>query len=77
VKPLFKSKGGRPRLDAKAAKSAIFPIRLSREERAAIAVAAELAGMKDSEWARRALLAAASDSRIVEERASPGGLRSR
>jgi hypothetical protein len=53
-----KSKGGRPRLDPTAAKGAIFPIRLSHEERAAIATAAERTGEKDSEWARRILLAA-------------------
>lgn len=53
------NKGGRPRVDAAAAKQAIFPIRLSHEERALISTAAGLAGVKDSEWARRVLLAAA------------------
>jgi hypothetical protein len=53
------NKRGRPRLDAAAAKSAIFPIRLSHEERAQITMAAQRDGLKDSEWARRVLLAAA------------------
>lgn len=55
-----KSKGGRPRLDPAAAKRALFQVRLSHEERAAITTAAQLAGEKDSEWARRVLLAAAT-----------------
>jgi hypothetical protein len=55
-----KSKGGRPRINPAAAKGSIFPIRLSLEERAAIAAAAERADERDSEWARRVLLAAAS-----------------
>ena len=53
-------KPGRPRLDPDSTKETVMTIRLSREERAAIEEAAEKAGDHSaSEWARRALLAAA------------------
>jgi hypothetical protein len=47
-------------IDKDAPKSIVFPIRLSADERAEIAAAAQRAGLKDSEWGRRVLLAAAS-----------------
>jgi uncharacterized protein (DUF1778 family) len=54
-------KPGRPRLDPDSTKETVITIRLSRDERAAIAEAAERAGDRGaSEWARRVLLAAAA-----------------
>ena len=54
-------KPGRPRLDPGSAKETVITIRLSPEERAAIAEAAERHGDRGaSEWARRVLLAAAA-----------------
>jgi hypothetical protein len=53
-------KPGRPRLNEDAPKDTVLTIRLSREERAAIAAAAVRANVaKDSDWARRILLGAA------------------
>lgn len=55
-----RGKGGRPRLNPEAAKETVLTIRLSREERAAIAEAAHRAGgISASEWARRVLVEAA------------------
>ncbi len=57
-------KPGRPRLDPDSTKETVITIRLSREERAVIADAAERAGSQGaSEWARRVLLAAAGGDR--------------
>ena len=50
---------GRPRKAPGDAKASTFSVRLTADERAMIEAAAERAGMKASEWARRALLAAA------------------
>lgn len=57
-------KPGRPRLDPDSAKETVMTIRLSRDERAAIARAAERDGIsKASEWARRVLLKATGGAR--------------
>lgn len=57
-------KPGRPRLNPDSAKETVITIRLSREERAAIADAAERAGSSGaSEWARSVLLKAAGAAR--------------
>jgi len=52
-----KHAGGRPRAAAEA-RGAIFSIRLTADERAAVERAAEAAGVKASEWARGVILAA-------------------
>jgi len=54
-----KQKMGRPALPRGQVK-AVFAIRLSAEERAALDAAAERAGKPVSQWAREALLASAA-----------------
>lgn len=54
-----KAKPGRPRVPKKLAKGSLLSVRFSESERAALDAAAERDGVKLSEWARRALLAAA------------------
>ena len=55
-----KRRRGRPRLDESAAKTEMFNIRLSIEERAILFMAAKRAGVRgESEWARAVLLQAA------------------
>jgi predicted HicB family RNase H-like nuclease len=51
---------GRPPFPTGKAKVGVFAIRLSAEERAAIRLAAERAGLSVSEWARNELLEAAN-----------------
>jgi uncharacterized protein (DUF1778 family) len=53
-----KPKGGRPRMDPSTTKDTVMTIRFSRDERALVAAAAAKEAEKDSEWARRVLLAA-------------------
>jgi hypothetical protein len=53
------SKAGRPFVPKKLAKASLLSVRFSESERLAIAAAAQRDGLKLSEWARRALLAAA------------------
>ena len=49
---------GRPSFAEGTAKTGVFAIRLSSEERAVIAAAAERAGKPVTQWAREVLLAA-------------------
>ena len=49
---------GRPSFAEGTAKTGVFTIRLSDEERTAIVAAAERAGKPITQWAREALLAA-------------------
>lgn len=49
---------GRPKMEHGQAKGAITPIRLSSEDRAAVADAATKAGISVSEWIRRTIHAA-------------------
>lgn len=59
------SKAGRPKLPKNETR-AVFPIRLSRDEREIVEHAAKEAAQKPSEWARNQLLAAAQgDIRIT------------
>lgn len=51
---------GRPSLAEGTAKVVVFSLKMSAEERAAIGAAAERAGKPVTQWAREALLAAAS-----------------
>ncbi len=51
---------GRPRLPRGEAKGAVLSVRLTSAERAAVDRAAEAAGYAPSEWARAALIRAAS-----------------
>jgi uncharacterized protein (DUF1778 family) len=50
---------GRPPVPKKLAKGSLLSVRFSESERRALEKAAELAGVRLSEWARRTLLAAA------------------
>ncbi len=52
-------KMGRPKKAPDEAKASTFSVRLTADERALIEAAAERAGIKASEWARRVLIAAA------------------
>jgi uncharacterized protein (DUF1778 family) len=52
-----KAKMGRPKLADGKAREVVFTLRLSPEERAAIEVAAKIAGKPVTQWARSALLA--------------------
>jgi hypothetical protein len=54
-----KPRVGRPAVAKDKAKGSLLSVRLSADERAALDAAAERAGVKLSEWARRALLGAA------------------
>ncbi len=52
---------GRPRMNPGEARTSTFSVRLTPDERAAVAKAAERAGGIDaSEWARRVIVAAAA-----------------
>jgi hypothetical protein len=53
---------GRPPVPKKLAKGSLLSVRFSTEERRALEQAAERAGVKLSEWARRRLLAGITDS---------------
>jgi hypothetical protein len=55
----MKKKVGRPKLPANQTR-AVFPIRLSKEERKQVERAAKSASQKPTEWARNQLLHAAS-----------------
>jgi predicted HicB family RNase H-like nuclease len=52
-------KTGRPQLTPERRKASTFSVRFTAEEREAVEAAAERAGVKASEWARRVLLDAA------------------
>jgi len=52
---------GRPPVPAKLAKGSLLSVRFSEDERKAMDRAAERAGLKLSEWARRALIAASTE----------------
>jgi hypothetical protein len=60
VKPAKKRGPGRPAFAEGTAKTAVFAIRLSDDERAAIDSAADRASKPVTQWAREALLAAAA-----------------
>ena len=53
---------GRPPLPEGTARTGVFTLKLSDEERGAIQAAAERAGTSVSQWARAALFAAASSA---------------
>ena len=55
----MKRTAGRPALSKAEKKGAIFSVRLSSEERAAVELAARSQGLKAAAWARLALLDAA------------------
>ena len=52
---------GRPSLPVGTARTVVFSIKLSREERAAISEAAERDGKPVTQWAREALIHCARD----------------
>ena len=53
---MSKARKGRPPKAPGEAKASTFSVRLTTEERAQVEAAAERAGLKASEWARRTLL---------------------
>lgn len=57
-----KAKLGRPPVPKKLAKGSLLSVRFSGDERKTLDRAADREGLKVSEWARRALLAAASSA---------------
>jgi hypothetical protein len=59
-----KPKMGRPRLPKGQGKASVITIRLQKAERRAVGDAADLAGVKLSEWARNTLLIAAAATKI-------------
>lgn len=60
---------GRPPVDAEQALSAIFSVRLSRDERQAVEEAAARAGKKAGAWARDVLLAVIGGAAVDEPKA--------
>jgi hypothetical protein len=69
-----KTKLGRPKLPKGQTKGSVITIRLQREQRKTVGNAADRAGVKLSEWARDALLAAAKADTISPAETEAAGI---
>jgi hypothetical protein len=69
-----KPKIGRPKLPKGQGKGSVITIRLQKNERRSVGDAADLAGVKLSEWARNTLLSAAATSKIGTAETEAAGI---